>query len=437
MASGYEFIVAGYPLFWTKRWVDPVLFTFYRDSDKRIYKRMFSERNRLTCGEVEEGEDEEEEAVEYRSTAAHVIERLNVMGFTLERARDDFYASLEEHRHIIRGMVPDDAGDEARDEFAARFDPLTTLSFEDWSAAMHEILGRKLPSRKAEDYSGSAHYPIVSRLLRNGMDSLTDGFNDADFRSTLRAMLEVVDPHAAVVLEITDVVDAGYHDRDANLCEEALADYASEYTVNAKIIVLTEGSSDIAVLKESLRLLYPHLYGYYSFMDFSTPNMPGSANTLVTVIKAFIGSGIPNRIVAIFDNDTAAADALRSLPLTPLPDNIAIFTLPVLDFAKNYPTLGPYGTAPINADINGLAVSIELFFGQQVLMDDTGTLTPIQWKGYSEGSKHYQGEIQNKNGLQDKFRAVVKEAFQDPAKQGAHDWSALHLLWQEIFSAFR
>lgn len=42
--------------------------------------------------------------------------------------------------------------------------------------------------------------------------------------------------------------------------------------------------------------------------------------------------------------------------------------LPDLEFLKSYPTLGPNGLA--NMDINGVAASIELYLGNDVLRGD-------------------------------------------------------------------
>lgn len=164
--------------------------------------------------------------------------------------------------------------------------------------------------------------------------------------------------------------------------------------VNQKIIVLTEGSTDTLILSRSLDALYPHLRDFYSFVDFTASNLAGGAGALVSTIKAFIGLGIQNRTVALFDNDTAARDALRALSSVTLPDNIKIVQLPALDFARDYPTVGPQGRT--NMDINGLACSIELYLGSDVLADREHGFVPIQWKGYNQTLGQYQGEILNK-----------------------------------------
>jgi hypothetical protein len=48
-------------------------------------------------------------------------------------------------------------------------------------------------------------------------------------------------------------------------------------------------------------------------MDFSNTNASGSASFLVSYIKAFIGPVLRNKIIVIFDTDTAANGAIMVL----------------------------------------------------------------------------------------------------------------------------
>ena len=53
-----------------------------------------------------------------------------------------------------------------------------------------------------------------------------------------------------------------------------------------------------------------------------------------------------------------------------LPSNFRVLQLPHLAWAEAYPTLGPTGL--IDANINGLASSIELYLGKSALTDRSG-----------------------------------------------------------------
>src|SRR5690606_36682512 len=138
--------------------------------------------------------------------------------------------------------------------------------------------------------------------------------------------------------------------------DEVIESVTYDYEIGDKFLILTEGSSDIQILKNSLELLYPHLAGYYSFMDFGISNASGSASSLVASVKSFVGADIRNKIIALFDNDTAAESAIRGLSKTRMPENIRIIQYPPFKFLEDYPTIGPTGITTMN--INGLAGSI-------------------------------------------------------------------------------
>jgi hypothetical protein len=233
-------------------------------------------------------------------------------------------------------------------------------------------------------------------------------------------MCDVLDDDADVTMDLTDLIRGGYYDTDDDLIEEADYLVSVDYQTTQRIIVLTEGSSDTRALEKAFGLIYPHLREYFSFMDFNELNVPGGAPSLVSFVKAFSAAGVINRVVAIFDNDTAAAAALRVLDGLKLPSNVAVTRLPELDELKTYPTLGPTGT--VLMDINGLAASLEVYFGNDVLRRTDGSLTPIQWKGFDKSLARYQGEIVDKQILQERFAIKVQRATAHPGALSSGDW---------------
>lgn len=247
-------------------------------------------------------------------------------------------------------------------------------------------------------------------------------------------MLSVHDENGAVILDCTDLVDHDYDAPPGPLCQIALQSLVEPAIVNGRIVILTEGSSDRAILQESLHKLFPHLDDYYSFADFYASSIPGGVGPLANIVKAFISAGIRSRAVAVFDNDTAATVALKGLSRVQIPENIKIVRLPALEFARRYPTLGPQGTVPV--DINGLACSIELYLGVDILKDQTGELVPVQWKGYDETIQQYQGEILHKDDLRARYFRFLGEARGDSARSKSHDWEPMRAVLRSIFDAF-
>lgn len=212
----------------------------------------------------------------------------------------------------------------------------------------------------------------------------------------------------------------GYYSQDEDLVKLAINWSSSGYSLTGKIIVLTEGSIDSWVISESLELLYPHLSDYFTFMDFEGARVGGGTGSLANIVKAFSGAGIVNKVVAFFDNDTAAATALRGLKLVQIPPNIKIILLPENDFLKNYPTLGPSGL--VSMDINGLAASVELYLGKDVLVNSSGNLIPIQWTGYVSELGRYQGEIMSKEEIQKRFKQKVSDCKTNKQLLTKTDW---------------
>jgi hypothetical protein len=132
-----------------------------------------------------------------------------------------------------------------------------------------------------------------------------------------------------------------------------------------KITLLTEGITDSRILKASLNEFYPEARDLYSFVDFEEFKVEGGASPLARLLRGFAGAGLTDRFIAIFDNDAAGHEALASLKSIGLPPNIRAIPLPDLELARDYPTVGP--TGKVNTDINGTAVSIESFLGQNAL----------------------------------------------------------------------
>jgi len=96
--------------------------------------------------------------------------------------------------------------------------------------------------------------------------------------------------------------------------------------------------------------------------------------------------------------------------------------------------MGPNGIS--DQDINGLACSMENYFGLDTLTVD-GSLTPVQWKGFDVGVGQYQGELLKKQELQDAFFNKLSRCLSDRSQIAKTDWSGIELILTEIFSAFQ
>jgi hypothetical protein len=347
----------------------------------------------------------------------------------LDRARDDFEVlrlrRIEELRPGEDDLANDLFGDDRR--------LLEGLTFESYAENLRDIMEHRLRSGPLGDSKGD-DVSEISRYTLALNEDFTLGYFALDLRCLIRLACALVGTDDIVEQDLTEVVNAGYYDRDDDVCADAIRGLTSDYPSNSKQIILAEGSSDTAIIREALSLLYPHLADYFSFFDFDLSRAQGGAGQLVGIVKAFVSAGVSNRIVALFDNDTAAREARRALDRVSLPSNVAVLYYPALESLREYPTEGP--TGPMLFDVNGLAASIELYLGVDVLTLD-GTRSPVQWRGFSEAIGAYQGEVMHKAQLQSAFWEKVERCKANSEAMDAADWDGLDTILNAIFTAFR
>jgi hypothetical protein len=260
----------------------------------------------------------------------------------------------------------------------------------------------------------------------------------ADVVSRLRLVL-LAFPHLPVTVRIRNLQGSRFGAAPRNAPSTALREIREPGTTYSPTIVLTEGKTDAEFLSQGLAILYPHLTDLIRFMDFHV-RPEGSASALVRTVRSFAAAGISNRIVAVFDNDTAGSQELRTLSNTRLPANIIVMQYPALTWARDYPTIHPSEAAnepePNRGDINGIAGSIEMYLGRELLVDDRGSPYPIQLVPFGNGD-HHQGEVVGKRTIQRKFRAKASTAMTSTGPRPGQDWSGLDLILQQIIRAHR
>ena len=233
----------------------------------------------------------------------------------------------------------------------------------------------------------------------NLLDDLSNGLllEGMDLASNLFTILSVFKPEEKIVYDLTGVVNGGWVTE---------ADVLS--SMPEKILVLTEGKTDTEFIKYALDIRYPHLKDHYQFLDFEQYNPEANASYLAKFVTTLAAANFKHPIIAIFDNDTTGISEMGRLKKIRLGDRMRVLKYPDLEKAKKYPALGPTGVQEM--DINGLACSIELYFGEEILKRN-GKYIPITWKAYNDREKKYQGEIQDKGVLQVLFRELVKEGY--------------------------
>ena len=409
--------------------INPIIMSLFRESDKRVYQGtvkylLFKYSHEYDFTRYEDYEDSDNLTIMYYSaTASTIRDRLELMGFTYERAKDLFQRNLK--REIMRLEEYDLA------PLKRELRILRNLTFDIWIDNLNLILRKNLPSISTYEKPRGKIPSILRYILTNSEEQY--GFRCDDFRHFLRILCSIADSYS-LIYDLTDLEMSGWVCESDNLVEYAESLIQEEFPITKKIIILTEGYTDNWILLRSFKLLYPHLIDYFHFLDLRATKTEGGAGFLANIVKAFAGAGIINRIIALFDNDTAAASAIQTLSKSKLPENIVVLSYPDIELAKNYPTQGPTGLTYMN--INGLAGSIELYLGADVLYNDNNSYIPIQWKGYDAKLKQYQGELIDKVEIQKRFRKKLTDCELHHERLSNYDWTGLKAIFDIVCTAF-
>lgn len=449
MSSYAELTLGSLNISSSRNSVDDFIWLF-RPSDKHIERIDRRNRERLANYVMDEYIDEYDEnnpfsCVEYRCTASEARDRLDLKGFTYEVAEASFKAGL---KHEIQELEDKISGKGlfkvpmfVRSMYANELMVLRSLTIKSWLKVLERIRVDGLTKESLDGLpSTDAQLPLLRYMLGTtwgygfpGDDSLYG--DDNDFWNFIRLAVQAVPPQEQLIYDLTSLVTGGWiaeGDEQVSLAENLL--YV-DLQLGQKVIVLTEGDVDRRILERSLKLLHPHLSDYFHFFKFtSNKKIGGGAGELANLLRAFVAADVRHRILALFDNDTAAKASLSTLDSDSLPGNIAVCHYPNIALATDYPTLGPSGEERM--DVNGLAGSIELYLGQGVLRNAKGILSPVQWTSYERKLGAYQGVVLDKGRIQKDFFKKLVLCEEHPDEIDSYDWEGIRAILNTMRTAF-
>lgn len=429
MGSYSSLKLADYEIGTSKSYIDPYWACLFKETDKRSRQVHYG-------GYYEVPLDNDSELVpttEYAVSAEAMKLRLEIMGFTLEKVKQNFEYHIAQ---VLKDRKDFYGEDKADDDDRNKLNHITTLKnngFDGWLKAISHIMAQKLNIWDLPFDRNIEQDDLYSFMLTYDdiFEDLTLGYPHIGFGYLLRGLLETVSPNDELILDLTSLVYSGYYAEDESVCENAWQTQINATLEFQKIIILTEGTSDSQYLSRSLNVLYPEVARYFSFLDFDTLKPDGGSSALEKTVKSFAAAGVNNKLIALFDNDAAGMASVKRLGKKPLPANVRVLLLPELELGLKYPTLGPQGETEEN--INGRACSIEMYFGTDVLRTENG-YTPISWRNLEPQINEYQGEIMYKDEVQKRFLKKLTLA----EKKGLHledDWSGLRLIFEKVFCA--
>lgn len=414
MGSWTELMIEDMPIVHTKSYVDPELMLIFRETDKKVFNRRCSQRSKLVWGEL--SDDEYEDAFEYQCELKSIKDRLNLFGYNFESIKNKFDLIKNEYIEANYSLLRED------ETFLKIINKINLLTFDDYCFYLKYFYENRYNLKKSDNEI----YNFLNKEVL-GDDGLFTFYYD--IREIIILFSHLLSGEERLIQDLTEVTHAGYYELGSNIVKECEKIISSSSKSSEQIYIFTEGPSDRYVLQESLRILYPHLYDFFEFVNYDVSNLDGGAHILAKLIKAFVGAKMPNKILAIFDSDTIAIESINTLKKISLPDNIKVTQYPDFELLRNYPTLGPNGYASQN--IFNQAASIELYLGKDCITDhESSEYYPIIWKSYNEHLRQYQGEISNKRKIFENFREKIKHY---DHKNSSFDWDGLKCIWEHIF----
>lgn len=319
------------------------------------------------------GQTEPEE--HYERPLRLVLNRLELMGFTLARAREEYdrpnpYSFSEPlpvsfdqviailktvNVATVKNTFPEQPG-------SGEFLPVDVLKI---------VRAARPPERF------SASYWDLLALLEN----FTPG-------TILRVLAEnPANLDLPVAWFFDEVVQGGWTER------ENIQHGISEH---AEYLVVTEGSSDAKILRRAFNLLRADVSDFFRFVDMDEGYPFTGTGNLVNFAKGLVSIRIQNNVVFVFDNDAEGVACMKRCKALSLPRNMKMMKLPDMQEFAKFRTTGPGSQGERMADINGRGASIECYL-------DLPPKAVVQWSRYNEALDIYQGALMGKDQYKREF----------------------------------
>jgi hypothetical protein len=295
-----------------------------------------------------------------------VIQRLDLLGYSLEQCMEKY----NEYSNEFTG-----------DNFNITFkDIFENSRLIDINNDMMEYDSDDLQPYQCSDFS--RQYIKIINCLNSEKNIIESGYEISEF-------LDGIDPYiilrilanneknldGKVIWDYMDLVFSGYIRGDV---------YEKDH--HGRFLIVTEGSSDIDILKKAFNKLNQNISHFFEFIDMDK-NYPftGSGN-LVNFYNGLCKINPQRRVIFIFDNDTEGVYSFKKCQESS--QYIKTMLLPSLDEFNDILCLGPDGA--YRGNINNKAVSIEMFLD---LKYKNNGEPKIRWKNYKDLSESYQGSL--------------------------------------------
>lgn len=402
---------------WSKNSVGSDHGVLFQESDRtRIHSETL---NYESCAERDISTETAEKA--FARSLQATLPRLELLGHTVAVVKAEYDA-------CVAGWGEYQKDVSEQDERAAP----RALSFEEFIEflARHPINALDtayMENFEPEDYAKTRHRldadPATDRIpnIEDG-----DGYCEADYFGSLIAMLH---PYSLlrilglvpenlnldIVWDYGPLVDSGWAKEE---------DFVPGARREQALLIVTEGSSDVHILKHAIVLLMPEVQDFFRFIDVSERHPFSGTGSLVTFAEGLVKIDVQNRILFVFDNDAEGWSAFDKVRNFKLPPNMSTTVLPELDEFLQFDAWGPQGSA--KGDINRRAAAIECYLDLRL---DARPPAKVIWTNYKKERDVYQGSLEYKDSYTKAFLEQTTQTLAD----GKYDISKIRIVLERIF----
>jgi hypothetical protein len=394
MGTSIELRIGDVSLSYSKNFMGIDFGFLFQDGD--IYRRKTNAINyEYYKDHPEEKIDLEDAEQLFARKLSRVVPRLNILGLTIENARKEYLAVVEEAADLeMDGTLEERMAAYLTFEdfcsLACRY-PLSDLSG-DYIDYGHPDRDRLSQGRFSADLN------IFDRIPCN--DNSDSYWSEASFLSarvcilSAESMLQIfaLNPENAeieITWEFGPIVHAGWVPREA---------FLPGARRKQKILIATEGASDARIIRRSLDVLRPDVADFFHFVDVDERHHFWGAGNLVKFAEGLLRIDVLNQVLFVFDNDAEGVDAFRKLEKLDLPSNMRAMLLPDLEEFKMFRTYGPEGVG--TSDINGRAVAIECYLDLGLINHSAAQVT---WSNFKKDIGAWQGVLDYKESYSKNF----------------------------------
>jgi hypothetical protein len=361
----------------------------------------------------------------YRSTLRTVIARLDLLGYSLAKARE-----LHESKRL-RNSESEDADYKVAHHppFDAIAESVRLVDVSSYQANGPQLGEGSIWSRASKHLMALLDEDSLAAAARHVLEQ-NNSSSGKPFSLQMHCefIIHRLDPFTRLQL-----LSQNPENLDLPVTWHPFMDVTDEWTERLDIGVgvkredqfhiVTEGSSDTSIVRRAIELLKPHVADLFSFIDMDQNYPFTGIGNLHNFYQGLLKIDILNNMVIIYDNDAVGItkyDAAAKLPALP---NIRILKLPNMPSFESFLTVGPTGEQ--FANINGQATSIECFLD---LHWQTESPPRVRWTSYDKKSGRYQGELEGKESYANRFLALKR------AESTTYDVSRLELLLDSIMA---